>query len=418
MATSGDDDVAFWAHAYYAPLAATLETFHAQHSVPHRFEYVMRRWWPVLQDGLAPPSRARPVCLAPYDEDDWFVQRFIMLYVCHTPYTRKRAPLDMQPFAGMISKYTERRGHFDTWLEERTDIEKRAWTDVLGALADPSQHSRLDAMRPFEWRGGWDATELVHDAVQAYDVTRATRLLNAPLSLSMHQQAWLCEYLRALQKDDKSNLGFLFSIKREGPFKAKHLAAMAHSSTRIAHEWMVLTARCTLSAWYALHGLWDDIGVALSVHSPARVSSLLVGLAEEETNMAVDLGCLTGKSGIVTELGIGQLVRTMCMPMFLSSIAERDTRGALSQSDTQWLCAFALRIIEMGYLDIRVTGKLQPFEKFSKEDADKAVSSMLRLAKANVEAARFLLRCTALQNSSNKYGAALYKALTHPPSDA
>ena len=166
-------DRAFWAAAYYRPLGETLAAWEASVRVSERFAYVMEHWWAVLQDGLQDTS-GRPQCLAPYDESDWFVQRLILLYVCHVPYVRQGAPEDAQPFLPLLRKYAA--GAADAWMERHTDTSRLAWHSTLQSLLDPQKHGELCKSCPHLWVPGLTLFSYVDvDDVTLYEADVALR---------------------------------------------------------------------------------------------------------------------------------------------------------------------------------------------------------------------------------------------------
>ena len=331
-------DRAFWAAAYYRPLGETLAAWEASVRVSERFAYVMEHWWAVLQDGLQDTS-GRPQCLAPYDESDWFVQRLILLYVCHVPYVRQGAPEDAQPFLPLLRKYAA--GAVDAWMERHTDTSRLAWHSTLQSLLDPQKHSELCKSCPHLWVPGLTLFSYVDvDDVTLYEADVALRCLTQPGPLSVHQNQWVYDYVRTVP----AHLAVYFAMRDGGPCRPGHVARVAVLNTRTAYEWMLLSMRVESHVILTLLDVWGD---ALASMPPARVASVLVRLMDADEMVAAEL------SSTRALVRAGWLVQYFCMPKFVSLVATRVEYGSLTESDVMFLCGFAQKLVEDGRLTLR-----------------------------------------------------------------
>lgn len=391
-------DKAFWAAAYYRPLGETLAAWEACVPVSERFSYIMEHWWAVLQDGLQDTS-GRPQCLAPYDESDWFVQRLILLYVCHVPYVRQGAPEEAQPFLPLVQKYAA--GAADGWMERYVATPKLAWRNTLECLLDPHRHSELPTRCPHLWMPGLTLYSYVDiDDTSLYEADAALRCLTQPEPLSVHQNHWLYEYVRAVPED----LTVYFAMRDRGPCKPGHVARVAVMNTRTAYEWMLLSMRVESHVILTLLDVWGDV---LASVPPARVASVLVRLMHTDEMMDVDL------SPTRALVRAGWLMQYFCLPKFLSVAATRVDYGSLTESDVMFLCGFAQKLTEEGRLTLH-----QPADadlRFTYGTPQQCVATRRGfnlLIHANLETTHILLKTVAVRQSRHTYGAALYRALT------
>mgnify|MGYP006994534988 CR=1 FL=1 len=390
-------DKAFWAAAYYRPLGETLAAWEASVPVPERFSYIMEHWWAVLQDGVQDAS-GRPQCLAPYDESDWFVQRLILLYVCHVPYVRQGAPEDAQPFLPLVQKYAA--GAVDGWMERYVATSKLAWHSTLECLVDPHRHNELPARCPHLWMPGLTLYTYVDvDDTSLYEADAALRCLTQPGPLSVHQNHWLYDYVRAVPAD----LTVYFAMRHEGPCRPGHLARVAVLNARTAFEWMRLSMRVETHVILLLLDEWGD---ALASVPPARAASVLVRLMDTDEMVDVDL------SPTRALVRAGWLVHYFCLPKFLCVAVTRIDYGSLTESDIVFLCGFAQKLVEDGRLTLPEPSDADlRFTHGSPKDYAPTRRGLNLLINANLETAHILLKAAAVRQSRHTYGAALYRAL-------
>ena len=391
-------DRAFWAAAYYRPLGETLAAWEASVRVSERFAYVMEHWWAVLQDGLQDTS-GRPQCLAPYDESDWFVQRLILLYVCHVPYVRQGAPEDAQPFLPLLRRYAA--GAVDAWMERHADTSRLAWHSTLQSLLDPQKHGELCKSCPHLWMPGLTLFSYVDvDDVTLYEADVALRCLTQPGPLSVHQNQWVYDYVRTVP----AHLAVYFAMRDGGPCQPGHIARVAVLNTRTAYEWMLLSMRVESHVILTLLDVWGD---ALASMPPARVASVLVRLMDVDEMVQADL------SPTCALVRAGWLVQYFCMPKFVSLVATRVEYGSLTESDVMFLCGFAQKLVEDGRLTLRALTEADVrFTSGSPKQCAATRRGLHLLIQANLETVHILLNMVAVRQSRHTYGAALYRALT------
>ena len=461
-----EDDASFWAAAYFAPLHLTLRRWHERIPATRRFTYVMDHWWPILLDGLQPTStRLRPICIAPYDENDWFIQRLILLYMCHVPYMEHKPPppTSLQPFRPILDAYSRcmsSHGPMSAWIErDGLPKERDAWNSVLDLLRnDPAC---LREVRPYTWRGhAWPAHKYMDHALDAYELSRALSLMRerrlGVKAMSIHQVHWLYEYVctwRA-QLPQRTMRPLMLSYQRDSVCTMEDACHMAQQSMRVAYEWIVYSALAAApsESMYMLQRMWEQLGECLAyMPQPARVANVLVSLTHATEYVRGDLACFLEQTAVMSspcrvlaDIRIAWLVRFVCIPRFLGILSERVDSGTCSDTDAKFFCTFALRFVDevtdpnvrgadavvraassSGVNDDDANLDHMPFtydlalrvieptnDGAGTVEAAPAALAAFRRTFENLEPLFIVLRRAALQMSKHTYGAELYRTLS------